>query len=486
MRSIPSALLEKIKHALQTVGNDANPQMEIIAQKANKYLSQGNLLQPRTVRTGNVLGQLDICIRREDANLDPTEIVMAYIEDNLAKVATLPYNHTPDQKFEYKYTIGPATDVACEFNGSWKKIEDRDGIYFDKETVWALVTDGEPFIVTLQQGALYCQNGSDSSTKIALASSDVVKCSMIRGWKNIQKADDDQGIIVAFIKTDGRLYYTNYAIQTDGTTIWEVAREITGSWSKVSNVSVFRTNDYRTGFALEADNNIYILLTTRNWAGMAIPSEIVKAGKAAGLNKLTMTHITYRELSPMTERVVGRISGFVIGIGTGNETAGTATKAEIVTDSLLKITFSNKLAGFISEYKQNLVVSNETGTVIYKILLTYLGNLDNELMIDIDGIMDTLNNVKITYNGLNKIFVMSTKSMITKVNAFDIVANGLMPIPTNTEIVSGSKSGGISRLIMTSITYVDLSESTITEIVKAGKISGLNQMIITKVGTSDV
>ena len=82
MRYIPTDLKNKIESAFQTIHGNNEPKMDIIAQKVTKYLTEGTMLQARTIRTGNNLAALDIAVRREDVNSDPTELVMAYINGN--------------------------------------------------------------------------------------------------------------------------------------------------------------------------------------------------------------------------------------------------------------------------------------------------------------------------------------------------------------------------------------------------------------------
>ncbi len=295
MLPIPSSLLDKVKQAMQTIGNNAEPKMTIIAQKAAKFLTQGSFLNPRTVRTGNSLGPLDICIRREDYMQEPTEIVMVYIEDGLAKVATLPYVHTPDIYFTYQYTVGPATDVACDFDGRWNLITDRSDLYFDTTTIWALQTFGEPYIVTVNEGILSVRQGNGSATNL---STDTVKCSIIRGWKStIYEFTNDQGLICAYTKNDGKVYYRNYCEQSNTSFIWEFEQEITNftALGLVSEINLFRANDYRIGFLAEISGVIHMLLTERSWSGMAILPEMgfTVVGASVSINRLLINYSSY-------------------------------------------------------------------------------------------------------------------------------------------------------------------------------------------------
>jgi hypothetical protein len=280
---IPSTLLDKIKQAFQTVGTNADPKMDVIAQKAAKYLSQGSFLQPRTVRTGNSLGPLDICIRREDAQEEPTEIVMAYIQNGTARVATLPYVSRPDQSFVYKYNLGAADDIACDFDGRWQLITDHTGIYFDTETIWALETFGEPYIAIVNDGDLSIRIAHGTPLTIA---TDVTKCSVLRGWKSAVEVLTEQWVLCTYIKTDGKVYYRAYCEQEDGSFNWEVQREITDFPSPVTNISMFRTADYRTGFLAEIVGEINMMVTKRCWSGMALIPEFVELTDATALGEL--------------------------------------------------------------------------------------------------------------------------------------------------------------------------------------------------------
>lgn len=277
MLPISSTLLNRVKDKLQTIGNNANPQMEIIAQKAAKYLNQGSFLMPRTVRTGNSLGPLDICIRRENKNEEPTEIIMLYIENGIAKVATLPYVSKPTQNFEYKYSIGPASEVACDFDGRWQEINDRTGIYFDTSIRWALVTFSEPYFALINNGALSIQQ--EQGISLVLADSGVINCVLLRGWKSAIDTLIDQGLICAYIKADGKAYYRNYCEQLNGGYIWELEKEITEFGSVVTSISLFRTADYRTGFLATVNGTMQMLISHRAWSGMAILPESICASK---------------------------------------------------------------------------------------------------------------------------------------------------------------------------------------------------------------
>ena len=308
MLSISSTLLDKVKEKMQTIGNNANPKMEVIAQKAAKYLNQGSFLIPKTVRTGNSLGPLDICIRREDVSQEPTEIVMAYIENGYAKVATLPYVSKPTDNFVYQYTIGPADDVACDFDGRWVYISDHTGIYFDTSIRWALVTFSEPYFALVNQGALIVyQVNSNADT---LVSENIVSCSMLRGWKSTNHVLTDQGIICSYIKTDGKVYYRNYCEQEDGSYIWETEKEIIEFGSIATSISLFRTADYRTGFLATVNGTMQMLISHRSWSAMAINPDHITA-KITNMS-VAVKEISFNSYRTNTEHLSANISNMAV------------------------------------------------------------------------------------------------------------------------------------------------------------------------------
>ena len=172
------------------------------------------------------------------------------------------------EKWKTQFELGNGSAVAIAFDGEWE--------FYRKK--WQLKTYEEPWLFWVNSsGKLQAQLWDDAATKVELASS-VVKVKAIRGWKNVNFLDRDQGIIAGYIKSDGKLYYRNYCTQLDGNTTWENERQVVEFTGTAVNLNMFITNDYRMGFVVE-DNlgKIHWIITTRNWAGMAIAPERIVA-----------------------------------------------------------------------------------------------------------------------------------------------------------------------------------------------------------------
>ena len=236
------------------------PTMKIIAGRDPK-----NLFIVETIQEKVGLDALDTSLKRLNSESKPAEAYVVFIDNGIAslKKKDLPYD--PETTWVDLFTIGEATDVAIEFNGYWEK--DPVSLKFN------FVTEEYPWLFYIQDGDLKAQNWTDEPTTLA---TDVIKLTAIRGWIPANgEQQNDQGLILAYIKSDGMAYYRNYCTQADLTFLWEVERPLTQLGDGITGISLFRTNDFRIGFIAEKDSAFEWILTYRNWAGMSVPSEKV-------------------------------------------------------------------------------------------------------------------------------------------------------------------------------------------------------------------
>jgi hypothetical protein len=268
-------LITKLQSKLQTIYNDAEPQIQLILQRAKRYIGAGIEFEPYTVREGTGLGAMDISIRKEDRRYYPDKVFMVYVLNGIAKVCWQDYISAIEDKdnWEFLYDLGSAVDVATEFDGEWQRVAKDAELCFDSPAIWIHVTIGEPwFFWVTPTGALMAQQGQ--GTPLELASSGVTKVSAIRGWKSVPVPADDQGLIVAYIK-NGEVCYRNLAEQADTTVIWESEKVVTQFGASVQNIGTFRTNDFRSGIVAEVNGDIQWVITQRDWSGMGVPPEII-------------------------------------------------------------------------------------------------------------------------------------------------------------------------------------------------------------------
>lgn len=220
------------------------------------------------------------------------------INNNIANVYSLRWTGGSDYGWVSEFSLGNASAVAIAMDGTW--------VHDQIENKLKLQTEEYPYLFWVSNGNLYVQKWKDNENK-RLLSQNVTKVTSIRGWKNNTFITQDQGIVCAYIKTDGKVYYRNYCTQADGSVVWENEREVTGFVGTATNVNLFITNDYRIGFVIEDNlNKTHILITERNWAGMAIaPSKITAGPAKIGVNlipvKYTRAHTQeLLEVAPAT------------------------------------------------------------------------------------------------------------------------------------------------------------------------------------------
>jgi hypothetical protein len=263
MRSIPLSLKEKIEKANQTIWEKANPQMGVQVRRAKSSLTDTDLFYVETIREKPGLSDIGVALYRPDPNAAPTFVYEIHNDNGMIKTTLRDLSDFKQDRWKHQFDVGLGKACSIEFDGYWVADSKRRYNLITEEKPWLFWTDNSDI--------LYAQKWDDSASRLQLAG-DVKRVATIRGWKNIQVNTVDQGLIVAYTKSDGNVYYRNYAKQEDGSFMWEMERQII-EFSNVQNLGLFRTNDYRIGFIVESSGSVSWILTKRAWAGMGIPPE---------------------------------------------------------------------------------------------------------------------------------------------------------------------------------------------------------------------
>ncbi len=226
-------------------------------------------LKPITVRKGPGLGHNAVAV--QTLNGDPYKLWSLYENEGHIHLATCDDVDVLPTNWKVIDTLDlDASETAIVFDGEWQWHKD--------EGVWKLHTEETPWLFWVNSyGVLKAQKyGDDHIEDLAIGAYGL---SAVRAWKNQTMPTLDQGIIVSYLQLGG-LFYRNYCLQDYGETIWEPPREIVyPADTLVSKASVFLLNDYRVGFAVEDTlGKVHWIISTRNWAGMASPSDNITAG----------------------------------------------------------------------------------------------------------------------------------------------------------------------------------------------------------------
>lgn len=202
---------------------------------------------------------------------NPPEIYAIGLVDGIATVKAVQNKDYIDEAvWDTKAVIGEAIECAIEFDGKFHVTENK----------YIFETFNEPWLFWVTPtNTLYAQHYTDESTRIVLAEN-VLKITAIRGYRNTEHIDNDQGLVAMYIKSDKLVYYRSYCLYKDvDTRIWENERSVAEFVGEAVSLTSFRTNDYRVGFNIEDINGTTTtLITTRNWVGLASPQEYLSVG----------------------------------------------------------------------------------------------------------------------------------------------------------------------------------------------------------------
>lgn len=286
-RSINSDILTRLHKQFRTPAENADPRLEAIIARARYSVTDSSQFMVDTIRTKTGLGDIGVDLKREDINQYPTDIYEVHNDNGSIKTATRELPAIPDNEWVTRETIDTGTLCRLCFNGNWRWSERKAKYLFE--------TEGDPFVFyTDASDNLQVQEWETSGTRQQLATGVTVSMDCIRGWREPDSTGNDQGIVVAYIKTGGLLYYRQYLWNGTDAYEWqsETALTLSGVTDAFTKVVLFRTNDYRLGFCITTDaDEVYWAITDRNWAGLAIRPDSLEA--ALTNYEITRTIITF-------------------------------------------------------------------------------------------------------------------------------------------------------------------------------------------------
>lgn len=296
MRNVDPVLLSKLNSQYQTKANDADPKISVAVARARNTVMDSSYWVAETIRTGANLGDVSLAPRRQKVTGPPNRIYEMHVVGGVVGTAIREYPDKFKDGWQNQFTLGTGSKVAIAFDGEWHRYR----------KLWRLVTHEVPWLFWVDgDSKLWAQLWDDVSTKQELATG-VTYVRAIRAWKNLNIADHDQGIVVGYIKSDGKVYYRNYCQLLDLTYTWEIERQVTEFTGTALSLNLFITNDYRMGFMVaDSLDDIYWYVTDRDWAGMAIAAEYIRASVSGSIDVIPIT----REYVYNTEYISASVGG---------------------------------------------------------------------------------------------------------------------------------------------------------------------------------
>ena len=262
--TVPHAYLSKLVgiHNFTVTAQVTNGSLSIPTRSV-LYTIDGGYLAKRLLNPG--IDVQDIAIQQLATDSTPSSVYAIGTDNNIITIKKHVYvPEKANEAWEAVYTLGEGVVAALEFNGTWNR---RTGNHFFtlecEDVPWAFWTN--------PTGTLYGQRGAVDTTKVTLAAG-VSYVKAIRGYKSELYTDQDQGLVVVYLK-NGVAYYRNYCRQADESVVWEEERVLTQLGIGLTSVQIHRLNDYRLGFVGSSPSGNKWLITERTYIGAAFPPE---------------------------------------------------------------------------------------------------------------------------------------------------------------------------------------------------------------------
>ncbi len=238
-----------------------------VATRGMLFTIDGGYLAQRVIDFGTDIR--DISVRQLPSDTSPSEIWAIGIENNEAVVRRRSYNDNTTSSYEPMFAVGEAIEAAIEFDGNWVL---RQGA-----TVYTLETEEVPYVFTVDTlGNLYVQHGGDEASRLLLDTG-VSKISACRGYKSHVRPEEDQGLVVAYIK-NSTIYYRAYRYEAaTGVYFWDYAKGLQ-ELGEATFVNVHRLNDYRVGIASTTLTGNMWAISDRTYVSQASKPEYYSIG----------------------------------------------------------------------------------------------------------------------------------------------------------------------------------------------------------------
>jgi len=227
MRSIDTILKNRLLIKQQTLYNNAEPQMEVIAVRARTPITRKELWQELIITPGVTATCTSVAVRKTGRT--PERVYAAYISGGVLTVKSsailLPIRR---MTWDDELTISDCVACALEFNGEFVKLKDYQKEYRTEQLPWL-------FYVT-STGALMA--GILGGPYEAIVGANVTALDVIHGVRSLY-GDTDHGMVVFYILS-GTLYYNQYV---DGA--WTGQQSISIAPAVCTSVHAERTFDWK-------------------------------------------------------------------------------------------------------------------------------------------------------------------------------------------------------------------------------------------------
>lgn len=146
MRSIPVALKEKLFNRFKVENTDSMTKLRVVATQTSI-----NSLLSEPIHEDIASGFGDVAVRQMAGEVDLSLAYAICLDDGIANIYKRKFPAGLEYPWEHQWTLGPATDVAIEFNGMWKMNAEKEWYY--------LQTEEHPYIFYVRNGTSMFSSG---------------------------------------------------------------------------------------------------------------------------------------------------------------------------------------------------------------------------------------------------------------------------------------------------------------------------------------
>ncbi|MEG1543068.1 MAG: hypothetical protein RR382_00895 [Tannerellaceae bacterium] len=361
---IPHAYLSKLKGyhnfaiSVQVLAGSIDVQTRRVM-----YVIDGGRLVYSLMDVGSVVS--DLALRKLFTENNYSFIYAVCLDDGNCIVKRCPYSETPGAAWVAAAILGEALDATIEFDGYWTITE----------TPYKFTTEEFPWVAWVATDNTLYAKKLNADTTLTLATG-VTKVHSVKGWDNIYTAGQDQGLLIAYVKTDGLVYYRGYCRQADESYTWETERLLSAFSGTALDVNAFRLNDFRIGInVLDNAAVTHTYITGRNYTGMSVKPECLNGSVLDPV--ISVVKINYIENTVKDEYLAGALSEPLIDIlpPTYTDSLVVVSNAKRVDDYHISLTFNYPLTNIVGQQALfavtgKTVTATSMGASAYEVILT--------------------------------------------------------------------------------------------------------------------
>lgn len=355
----------------------------------------------------------DFSIQRLVANGSFDKLFATYIDtkDNI-HICYYKYNNLNYSCWLDYLTLYNTNCIDCKINflGTWTtNTTETDKNLYVTETLPCITyinKNKELCFINSANIKLIAENHAENVLDyVSIVDTNVSNFSCCLGYRTTAKPENDQGLVISYIK-DNKVYYVSYYYDLESNKLTLSSSYKLGNYTNATGVSVTRTNDYRLAFLVHTtDNENYVHITERSYIGSAVKDEIGNLNNIKYLNYITLQNVNYT----------------IDNLLTRNTYLDTEDNHKVIIEYLTEL--YNPYNELNYEYLKNYITVKTTANRVLE--LTNIEINKNKLIITFKDIVDVNINIIYTYSNIYNCIYLNLSSVPNM--------GGIYPMPSFTQ-----------------------------------------------------